>query len=111
MKEMSLFDDINYKHIKDYIDDDDNYMEVEIEDLYYDKYCPACPQCSMCKTQFKFTIRTCVDIMKIIHIIDYDKDSDIDELLINLSLEEYDREMSGIKTPYPLKYLRDGNIV
>ncbi len=65
MKYLNLFDDIEYKYIKDIINNDDDDIndeddiEVEIKDLYcdldsefYDEEGRGC----LCQTQFKFSI-------------------------------------------------------
>jgi len=49
MKELDLFDDIEYKYIKEIINNDDDDIEVEIEDL-------DCDRIAWCKTRFKFEI-------------------------------------------------------
>ena len=49
MKELHLFDNIEYKYIKEIINNDDDDIEVEIEDLY-------CDRIAWCKTRFKFEI-------------------------------------------------------
>ena len=49
MKELDLFDDIEYKYIKDIINEDVGDIEVEIEDL-------DCDRIAYCKTRFKFEI-------------------------------------------------------
>ena len=47
MKELDLFDDIEYKYIKNIIKHDDDDIEVEIEDL-------DCDRVAWCKTRFTF---------------------------------------------------------
>ena len=49
MKNLDLFDNISYKYIKDIINDDDDFIDVEIERL-------DCDRVAWCKTQFKFSI-------------------------------------------------------
>jgi len=49
MKELDLFDDIEYKYIKKIIEDDEDEIEVEIEDL-------DCDRIAWCKTRFTFKL-------------------------------------------------------
>ena len=49
MKQLDLFDDIEYKYIKNIIEDDEDYIEVEIEDL-------DCDRIACCKTRFIFEL-------------------------------------------------------
>ena len=49
MKYLDLFDNISYKYIKDIINNDDDYIDVEIERLDCDREC-------YCKTRFTFKI-------------------------------------------------------
>ena len=51
MKELDLFDDIEYKYIKNIIKHDDDDIEVEIEDLDCD-----CDGLGWCKTRFTFEL-------------------------------------------------------
>ena len=50
MKELDLFDDIEYKHIKKIIENDNDDIEVEIEDL-------DCDRIAWCKTRFTFELK------------------------------------------------------
>ena len=49
MKTLELFDNISYKYIKDFINDDDSYIDVEIEDL-------ECNRIGYSKTKFTFEL-------------------------------------------------------
>ena len=49
MKELDLFDDIEYKYIKKIIQDDEDEIEVEIERL-------DCDRIAWCKTRFTFEL-------------------------------------------------------
>jgi len=52
MKDLDLFDDIPYKHIKKILEDDDEMLDVEIEDLELDIPIPC-----WCKTSFTFDLK------------------------------------------------------
>ena len=54
MKKLELFDNISYKYIKDIIEDDEDYYDVKIENLPYDRVC-------YCKTKFTFSIPQLID--------------------------------------------------
>ena len=49
MKNLDLFDNIHYKYLKNVIYDDEYYIDVEIEDLPYDRI-------AWCKTRFTFKL-------------------------------------------------------
>jgi len=70
MKELDLFDNISYKYIKDIINKDDDFIDVDIEDVDCDRVC-------WCKTRFKFEIDlgSCSGILKVDLIKEYNGSS------------------------------------
>ena len=92
MKELQLFDDIEYQYIKHIINNDDSDIEVEIEDVD----CVECDMIKTCKTRFKFNIdlQKATDccggngILRVDLVKEYDSSSIFAFIMMNLYEEE-----------------------
>tara|TARA_R110000868_G_C10741954_1_gene752482 strand:+ start:545 stop:844 length:300 start_codon:yes stop_codon:yes gene_type:complete len=87
MKELDLFDNIEYKYIKNIIKYDDYDIEVEIEDV-------ECDRIAYCKTSFKFKIDLGSDngILKVELEKEYNGSSAYALMMLNLDDEEEEEE-------------------
>lgn len=98
MKDMNLFDDIDYKYIKNIINDDEDEIKIEIKTM-------DCDRVAYCKTKFTFCIPQLIDQsfgekfyrdMEFTVIKEYNGSSMFALMMINLEEDEEDEEEDEI---------------